>query len=374
MRRNATTHAPLSGKDLTGILIESFEKGGSVAVHRPSITGGPSSNPRVILAYRPDEPKTEYRIAVWPMQPGSGPLRESIRRFQIEPPFDPRIKEYSTQTLLLGYEPEMQMFVGFDPRRHLRYGSDELTYMYEANASLKQDFVEVKKTVLEEASKIGFWVEKAKNGELVVAIWPEMLPLYGKYARDIFKYASDEKTLRVLQDALRARGLPVPAAGQLKPGEGEFVLRLNKEYVSADFQVRVKRAYNFTCALSGMQLWLLDAAHILPAKHRESTNEVSNGIVLQPTLHRAMDTRVIYPKYLGPGRYEFRLNRDKACELVQPKKGGIDGLKLIEKFLDKRIPATRLPTEPDDQPSSVMIKEANRDREIRIEMIEDEEK
>jgi len=197
-----------------------------------------------------------------------------------------------------------------------------------------------------------------------------MLPFYTKFAGDIYDYACDEKILEVLQHSLRTRGLPKLKEGMLDPAQTNFVLRITKEHADANFKTRVKRAYNYTCALSGMQLRLIDAAHILRASHEESNDEISNGIVLQPTLHRAMDTRIIYPVYLGYGRYAFRLNRDKACALANKKYGaGIEGLKTIIKYLDKNIPSQRLPEEQNNHPSKIMINKANIDRKIPLGMI-----
>ncbi|MCA8832378.1 HNH endonuclease [Hymenobacter pini] len=70
---------------------------------------------------------------------------------------------------------------------------------------------------------------------------------------------------------------------------------------SAVFKREVLRAYNYTCAISGLQLIstgttavapLLDACHIIPwALTHDDT--IGNGLALTPTLHRAFDRHLL---------------------------------------------------------------------------------
>ncbi|AII51769.1 HNH endonuclease [Hymenobacter sp. APR13] len=70
---------------------------------------------------------------------------------------------------------------------------------------------------------------------------------------------------------------------------------------SAVFKREVLRAYNYTCAISGLQLIstgtsavapLLDACHIVPwALSHDDT--IGNGLALTPTLHRAFDRHLL---------------------------------------------------------------------------------
>ncbi|MCB2380056.1 HNH endonuclease [Hymenobacter sp. BT635] len=70
---------------------------------------------------------------------------------------------------------------------------------------------------------------------------------------------------------------------------------------SAVFKREVLRVYNYTCAISGLQLIstgtsavapLLDACHIVPwsVSHDDT---IGNGLTLTPTLHRAFDRHLI---------------------------------------------------------------------------------
>ena len=46
----------------------------------------------------------------------------------------------------------------------------------------------------------------------------------------------------------------------------------------ARFRKNVLVAYGYRCAISGIQLDLVDAAHIIPVEHERGTDELRNGI------------------------------------------------------------------------------------------------
>ena len=68
----------------------------------------------------------------------------------------------------------------------------------------------------------------------------------------------------------------------------------------SQFRRGVLQAYNFRCAATGWQLntnkggSLLEAAHIIPFAE-SSDNRLQNGLALVPTVHKAMDNRLISP-------------------------------------------------------------------------------
>ena len=90
------------------------------------------------------------------------------------------------------------------------------------------------------------------------------------------------------------------------------------------FAKRVVEAYQNRCAITRMQLRLVDAAHILPVAHQDSTDDVKNGIALSPTLHRAFDNGLVY---IDPNTFKPRINRRRRDELVRDQLGaGLDDL------------------------------------------------
>lgn len=118
--------------------------------------------------------------------------------------------------------------------------------------------------------------------------------------------------------------------------------------------------------LSRVQL-VVDAPHIYPSKNLDSNDKISNGFVLQPPLHRAMDDGLIYPIHLGPGRYMFRLYRDRGNEIGASD--GFGGLKWLEQFVDREIQEKLLPEDPRERASPTMIQRGNKDRNILIALV-----
>jgi putative restriction endonuclease len=76
--------------------------------------------------------------------------------------------------------------------------------------------------------------------------------------------------------------------------ERREVLRLVKKKVrDADFRERIMTAYKSTCAMCGLQLKLIDAAHIVPVDSPKSTDETNNGLALCALHHRAFDNGLV---------------------------------------------------------------------------------
>jgi len=73
-----------------------------------------------------------------------------------------------------------------------------------------------------------------------------------------------------------------------------------------------------------MQLRLVDAAHILPVGAPGSLDDVTNGIALSPTFHRAYDAGFIYLV----GDYRMNVNQRRVAELQNANLiGGLETLR-----------------------------------------------
>lgn len=115
------------------------------------------------------------------------------------------------------------------------------------------------------------------------------------------------------------------------------------------FRQQVLFAYGNRCAVTRVQLRLVDAAHILPVGAPGSTDAVVNGLALSPTYHRAYDLGLIFLD----DQYRMQPNV-KQVERMRALKleGGLDG------FL---APPGRIFLPPDKQqwPSVDFIRRAN---------------
>jgi putative restriction endonuclease len=123
----------------------------------------------------------------------------------------------------------------------------------------------------------------------------------------------------------------------------------------AQFTEKVLNAYGRRCAVTRAQLRLLDAAHIYPVKAPGSTDEVTNGIAISPTYHRAFDHGLIFLDT----DLKMKINERRVEVLTSQKL--IDGLSDFSHFLGRKI---YLPLDPHQRPSAEMIRRANHFRGI----------
>jgi putative restriction endonuclease len=129
------------------------------------------------------------------------------------------------------------------------------------------------------------------------------------------------------------------------------VSRLSRE---AGFRQRVLFAYGNRCAVTRVQLRLVDAAHILPVGAPASVDHVRNGVALSPTYHRAFDAALIFLDE----QFRMRLNDGNLGALQQLNL--VNGLEAFKAPLGHIF----LPPDPAQRPSTDFIRRANRFRQI----------
>ena len=102
--------------------------------------------------------------------------------------------------------------------------------------------------------------------------------------------------------------------------------------------------------MCGIQLRLLDGAHILPAAHPDSTDGTDNGVALCALHHRAFDRAFI----TFDQEFRIHVNENMTNELQAANLG--DGL---EAFKDALRPELALPPDKRDRPARRFIEKAN---------------
>lgn len=120
------------------------------------------------------------------------------------------------------------------------------------------------------------------------------------------------------------------------------------------FRRQVLFAYGSRCAVTRIQLRLVDAAHILPVGAPGSSDHVRNGLALSPTYHRAYDNGLIYLDT----EYRMHLNEARLGELAALSlDGGQDAF---------RAPLGLIFLPPDNAqwPAAEFIRKANKFRQI----------
>lgn len=122
----------------------------------------------------------------------------------------------------------------------------------------------------------------------------------------------------------------------------------------ASFRHQVMFAYGARCAVTRVQLRLVDAAHILPVGAPGSVDDVVNGLALAPTYHRAYDLGLIYLD----DEFKMRLNASEVERIKGLKLDG--GLETFSAPLGKIF----LPPDKRQWPDLDFVKKANKYRSI----------
>lgn len=279
-------------------------------------------------------------IYAWTLTFGGRPSLANEYRIQMTSVLSPLLVSGDGPTVLIGYEPNLNLFAGFDLDRHRTFTTGSPS-------------VQIDVTVLRQAESAGLSFHRKSNGEIAIGIRPDMFMAYVINASILHRFGRDTHALKSLTEAVN---LPVqPQQIEGLPAERRRVItevsRLTRD---AAFRQRVMFAYGQRCAITRMQLRLVDAAHILPVGADGSSDAVQNGVALSPTYHRAFDAGLIYLTE----EMEMKINPAKLGDLRQAGlAGGVEGF---------RKPLGRIFVPPDQaqHPSIDFIRRANRLRQI----------
>ncbi len=233
------------------------------------------------------------------------------------------------KTFILGYWVAQDVFAAWDVNFH-------------AGPSSYSPSLQIREQYLLAAVENGFAVCPKEQGELAVAFSPSFLITYcrnleGLHAAGTLAQEINALTHIAEQGAIDEVDLsPLPAPRQ------RVVRAIAQNYREASFRRRVLSAYSHACAVCGMQLKLVDAAHIIPVYDPQSTDETSNGLCLCALHHRAIDRVLIA---VAPD-YRILVNEAKVERLKQETLGG--GIDLLRGNLAKVI---QTPAEKSQRPN-----------------------
>lgn len=283
------------------------------------------------------------RLYIWTVTHGGNTRSDEEFRIQLTRVPNYLEAEPGGKTLLMGWWPEAEVFAAWDHNAH--------------NGALgNSPSCQVALGTLRKASVDGMAFQYRDDpGEYVVAFRPEMMGVYlgqtealhragvlGQGAILLERAAADPDSVTDSQidedsDAERRRVMV-------------SVRRAARAY---RFSARVMEAYGHRCAFCGVQLHLLDAAHILPVAHQSSVDKTSNGIAVCTLHHRAYDNTLI--TFDQRGRVHVN-----ATQIAELKKAGLSGgLKYFKAGLFTEV---LLPANAADRPTAANIKAANKHR------------
>lgn len=132
------------------------------------------------------------------------------------------------------------------------------------------------------------WTEHTTaSGERMVFMTPELLPVYAMAIRD--NVHLPESDVQIVVDASGFEIQP-----ELQPVAERMRRAATRVVREARFARDVVTAYSNLCALCGLDLGLVQAAHIYPASAPESPDDVRNGVALCANHHLAFDRHLIH--------------------------------------------------------------------------------
>lgn len=178
---------------------------------------------------------------------------------------------------------------------------------------------------------------------------------YTLFAGSVHAVADSAAAVELLSSA--AAGLAIPEDElESQPAERQRLIQQVARLSRArGFRRMVLNAYESRCAVTRMQLRIIEAAHIVPVPDPKSNDDVQNGIALSPTYHRAFDSGLVYLDE----DFHFKVNRNKEAELASLKL--VDGLPDLALAMSKRI---HLPADRRQWPTTAIIRAAKKSRSI----------
>jgi len=322
--------------EMVNVVLDAFQQSGAGAVFTPK----QGLHPRVFVVADPAGPMTVW-VYIWTLTPGGRPSLPDEFRIQMTTVRSPLTLNPEGPTALLGYEPSLKMFAGFDLVRHKQFTTGSPS-------------VQIDIGIVRAALQSGLAFDRKDNDEIAVGVRPDQLLAYINNAATLHSLGPQGKTFKLLAKATSPEPVPAADLSTLSVERRRIVETVSRLSRAANFRDQVLTAYGNRCAVTRMQLKLVEAAHILPVVAEKSPDHVSNGLALSSTYHRAFDTGLIFLDK----NFEMRISPPKRNLIVDL---GLDGgLADFEKSLGK----IHLPPDKAQWPNLDLVERANKLRRV----------
>lgn len=249
------------------------------------------------------------------------------------------LSEVGTKTVVLGWCDELKVFAAYDVEKHL-------------GALGGSPSIQIRQPALEAARVNGLAHHFRGYEEIAFAVKPAYMGIYLSNLTELHACGSSNEAMELLEeicadpDAVNDQDIEDNA-----PEPRRYAIVSTKKALrDASFKDRVLTAYSRRCAMCGVQLRLLDAAHILPAAHPDSTDETRNGVALCALHHRAYDNGLLT---FDTG-YRVHRNEHMENELIA---SGLDGG--LVGFHAQLFPMIEVPPSPADRPAEKFVEQVN---------------
>lgn len=281
-------------------------------------------------------------LYIWNLTHGGGSARPA-HEYRIQITGTSQFRSVSGEaTVILGWSEDFEVFAGFDYRRHSRVLGSSPS-------------MQISQSALQAAQTNAFAAIAKGNGETAIAFRSDFSAAYVEHLTALHDtgMAPIETSIldRISGDPASLSDSDIEAA--VAPIRRIAIVQTRRAVRDAQFRRRVLNAYGHRCAMCGVQLRLLDAAHILPVEHPQSTDETSNGVALCAQHHRAYDRALV--SFIES--HDIVVNKQQLKELNNHNLiGGIAGFQAALK------PTIFLPPDRRDHPYKEYVMLANKVR------------
>lgn len=295
-----------------------------------------NEHPFKVKIYNGDE-SYFVKIIIYNISHGGG-RRRAANEYRIQLKEPELVPEPPYRTLILGYYGELGVFAGWDFSKHIgRPG-------YSASFQIKSEN-------LNTASVTGFSPYNKGNNEIAIAFRPDFFVEYVRDLTTLHTFGEVERDFEVLNEVTQQEVTPnAETVNEVSAPRQRTLQTVSRTQRDNSFRARILRAYNYRCAFSGVQLKLVDAAHIVPVSYDGSTDETSNGIALSAIHHKAYDKGLI----TFNENYEIIVKREEFERLRELNlHGGAD------QFIAGLRPVIDVPPARNDRPNVHYVTTAN---------------
>jgi putative restriction endonuclease len=295
----------------------------------------PTNKPFLFHVYQEHE-YILLNVHIWNVSDGGNTRNPDERRIQIRPRSGEEELKYvaGAYNLILGWWDDGKVFVGLDFITHRNPGRSSST----------QFTIQT----LQQAYHDGFATYINQHGETVFAFQSDYFMDYVTNLRILHDFGSSAADFATLQ---RAVAVPEQPDEVVSTTERQITMAIVKRRIrDATFRKRVLTAYGNRCAFCGLQLNLVEAAHILPVSIDNATDATNNGVALCVLHHKAYDNSFV----TFDENYQIMINETQLREFRRINlDGGSDNfIKNLRKLVD-------LPPDKRDRPNPDFITMAN---------------
>ncbi len=327
-------------------LLRRFELAIQVSGARLVYRSSSGQHPASYTIVHRDGRTSRVLVYIWKMTHGGGAARPA-HEYRIQITGVPRFENPAGEkTLILGWSEDFEVFAGFDYRRH--------SGVLGASPSMQ-----ISRDALRAAQMRGFAPNKKGNGETAIAFRTDFAAAYVEHLNALHDTGIVPAEAAILERISEAPDAVADAEidAAVAPARRVDIVEMRRAVRDAQFRRKVLTAYGQRCAMCGVQLRLLDAAHVLPVGQPGSTDDTNNGVALCALHHRAYDRGLVA---FDPA-YAIHVNAKQIAELTELSlAGGLRGFQAALK------PSLLLPPDPRDYPKSTFVTAANKSRGFSI--------